>query len=1284
MVRKTFFVFLFIFSISYSQSDTLLIFSEVMFYPTTGNNEFIEVYNLSSTQSVDLSSYKIKYYTTTSDQIVDAGSGTILLPESYAVIFENDYDIAAGIYNNTTPSSALILKIADNSFGSTGMANTTSRPLWLINSTEDTVDYYFYSANNNSSISDEKIILNHNSLETNWTNTLVSNGTPGFTNSVTPTNYDLQLSSITIVPTVPIAGNDVTINIKIKNNGILIANNYSLEVFNDIDKDSIADLNERIFLQSYNNLSPTDSIIASINLDSLTANNYQIIAQINFPEDQNLTNNIFIKQFTVNPPGNSHNDIVINEIMYAPSTSEPEWIEIYNRSAEAISLKNWKLSDASTTITISNSDILIKPNSFLVISHDSSILNYYNVASEIIVTSTPLLNNTGDIIVIKDFNESIIDSVSYLPTWGGSTNGKSLERISADEDSNDPTNWGTSKSIYKATPGTFNSVTQKDFDLLAENIEFNPEFPLIGDNINLAAKIKNAGKNTATFSIDLFEDTNLDSIPDIFIESLLNLSLNIGDSSIYGFNYLISNLQNERSFFIKVSFDPDQDTTNNSFYKAIEPGFPSQTIIINEIMFAPIGGEPEWIELYNNSESEINLTDWTIWDVVTTPAKATVKDNLSIPANGFVVVTKDSAIINYHRQISSEFLELNLPSFNNDNDGVVIKDKRGLTIDSVFYSNQWGGTNGFSIERISSTSYSNNQFNWASSKDIEQSTPGRINSVTPKEFDLMISDISFLPRFPAIEDNVSITAKIKNNGSRIAQNFTTNFYIDTDSNEIVNLLLSSVTTSSLNPGDLILITSDEQILSLQNKILTGVKVIFSNDEDTSNNYYEKSIEPGFAQNIIKINEVMYNPYDGYPEWVEFVNVSNESINLQNWMISDVLTTPTKNFITNETSIIFPNEIFIVAKDTSFNYNNTNENAKVFYSNFGSLSNTADGIMLYDFRNAIIDSLFYHSDWGGKKGFSLERIDLSGVTNDSTNWITSLDISGSTPGKQNSIYNVPVYEFGSIVVNEIMYDPDVDFSEYIEFYNLNSDSINIGGWKVEDENGNFYKLMETSFLIPPKEYFILIADSSTITRFSLQDFNYKNTLNISSLGLINTGELILLKDAREKTIDSVFYNDSWNNKNLYSSKGKSLEKINPGLSGNDPLNWSTSVNSLGGTPGKRNSIFAENLNQTSNINVNPNPFSPDNDGFEDFTIINYNLTQPVAQVRIKIFDNKGRLVRTLLNNQPSGSGGSIVFDGLDDNGKALRMGIYIIFLEALNENSGVTEVVKAVVVVARKL
>ena len=155
MIKNISFLLFLLINISYAQTDTLLIFSEVMFSPTSGNNEFIEIYNLSSTQAVDLNGYNIKYYTSTADQLIDAGFGTILPPNSYAIIFENDYDILTGIYNGLIPVNALILKIADNSFGATGMANTTSRPLWLLNTSTDTLDYYFYSANNSTAISDE-------------------------------------------------------------------------------------------------------------------------------------------------------------------------------------------------------------------------------------------------------------------------------------------------------------------------------------------------------------------------------------------------------------------------------------------------------------------------------------------------------------------------------------------------------------------------------------------------------------------------------------------------------------------------------------------------------------------------------------------------------------------------------------------------------------------------------------------------------------------------------------------------------------------------------------------------------------------------------------------------------------------------------------------------------------------------------------------------------------------------------------------------------------------------
>ncbi|HQI39668.1 MAG: hypothetical protein B6D44_01275 [Ignavibacteriales bacterium UTCHB2] len=1271
-------------TISFSQTDTLLIFSEVMFAPTSGNNEFIEIYNLSSTESVDLSFYKIKYYTSTADQIVDAGYGTVLSPNSFAVIFENDYDISTGIYSGLIPASALILKIADNSFGSSGMANTTSRPLWLLTSTNDTVDYYFYSANNPTAISDEKKILNRDTLQTNWANSLVINGTPGFTNSVSPINYDLNLYSLKFSPSIPISGDNVTISAKVKNNGILTANNYSIEIFNDVNQDSIPELSERIFYQDYSNLLAGDSITVLTILNSLSAGNYQIIAKVNFPEDQNISNNQLIKQFYVYPPGNIYNDIVINEIMYAPATGEPEWIELYNKTNQQINLKNWKLSDATSTITITATDRFIDPKSFIVITKDSSILNFYNVPSPIIKANIPSLNNTGDAVVIKDDRGVMIDSVYYLPGWGGNTGGKSLERKSADGLSNDPTNWATSVSLNKATPGDFNSITQKDYDIEVTDIIFNPNFPLLGDNISLSASVKNIGKNNAVFSIELFEDSDLDSIPDLFIEIISNISLSENDSSVYQFNYVINNLQTKRAFFVKAIFDSDQDTTNNFKYKTIEPGFPNQSIVVNEIMFAPLGGEPEWIELFNNTETEINLKDWSVWDVITTPAKATIKNNFFIPPKGYVTLTRDSSIFNYHRFIPSNLLKISLPSFNNDRDGVVLKDKRGLTIDSVFYSNQWGGTNGFSLERISVTNSSNNQFNWASSFDIEQSTPGRINSVTPKEFDLSVTGISFNPRFPTIGEDISLTAKIKNNGNQAAQNFSVEFYIDSDSNNVVDLLLSSVNQQNLISGDSLTVTSTVKINNLQKKILTAVRVVYQQDEDTLNNYYEKSIQPGYAHNIIKINEVMYNPSDGKPEWIELINVSSDSINIKNWMISDVLTTPTKGFITNEDVFILPNEFFIIAKDNSFNNAYPDVNSKIFYTNFGSLGNSSDGVMVYDFRNGIIDSLFYRSSWGNVKGYSLERISLTKLTNDSTNWAISLDLTGSTPGRQNSFTNIPAFKRNDLIINEIMYDPDNYNSEFIEFYNISGDTVNIGGWKIENENGNFFKLSQTSFLVPPKEYFLLIADSSTVEYYNLTGFENKNIINQSSLGLVNTGEMILLKDVRNNIIDSVFYNPKWHNQNIATTKNKSLERINPLLNANDPLNWSTSVASLGGTPGLQNSIFAENLNQTATISIDPNPFSPDNDGYEDFTIINYNLTQPISQVRIKIFDSKGRLVRTLLNNQPSGPSGSVVFDGLDDDNKTLRIGIYIVFLEALNDNSGIVETLKTVVVVARKL
>lgn len=1268
----------------YSQVDSSITFSEIMFSPQSGNNEFIELYNLSSVDTIDLNGFKIKYYTSSPDSIKETNEGTKLLPNQYAVIFEGDYDFENGIYKSLIPDDALVLKIADNAFGSSGMSNTTSRDLYLINPQNDTIEVIIYSANNSTGYSDEKIILSKDNSQSNWGNSTNLNGTPGYTNSITPVIFDLAIASLIISPSNPIENDNVNIIATIKNIGKNSAENFSVQFYNDINFDSLGSQNELLNKFDILSLSSNDSLELNSIISNASANQYQIIVEIIFPADENLVNNKKIINFTVSTPSANYNDVIINEIMYAPSTGEPEWVELYNKTNSSINLRKWKIGDNSTSTTIIDVDKFIPANSYIVITRDSSILNYYNIPSEIIKVNLPSLNNTGDAVVIRDSVGFIVDSVFYDPNWGGNTGGKSLERKFADTSSLNPFNWFSSESIYKATPGRINSITPKNNDLLVSRIIFNPATPIKGDNVSISTLIKNVGKNSAQFILNLFEDTNLDSIPDNLISTSENLFLSQNDSMNYNFNYVIENLQSQKGFYVKVIYEQDEDTTNNIFYSKISPSYPPSTIVINEIMFTPLGGEPEWIELYNTSNDTINLKSWTINDVVTTPAYAKINNEILFSPQSFLVLTKDSSIINYHRIIPSKIVKVNLPILNNDIDGVVLKDSVGAVIDSVLYSSDWGGTNGYSLERKDISIESNLMNNWTSSNDIEFSTPGRINSATTKNYDLTISQINSVPKYPAFNENISLSAVVKNNGINSANNFAITFYFDSDSNQVIDTELETINGLSINSGDSIVATTNKKIQNLLNKTLVSVRINYSEDEDTLNNYYETYIEPGIQSKAIVINEIMFNPNDNESEWIELMNISNEVMNLKNWSISDFLSTPTKSFLSTTDYFVEPDEIIVVAKDSSIKNIYPDFNSKIIIAKFGTLGNTEDGVFIYDFRNGIIDSVIYKSTWQNKKGFSIERISIAAPSNDSTNWIISLDNFHATPGKQNSVLDIISYNKNDVVINEIMFDPDIDNTEYIELYNPTNDTINLGGWRFK-ESSKEYRFLDTSFYLLPHNYFLIAADSILLEKYNyLNNEKNKSILNVSDFGLSISGELILLKDAKGNVIDSVLYSDKWHNRNFNNTKNKSLERINPLLSSNAPSNWNTSVDAVGGTPAKQNSIFTENQNRESKISISPNPFSPDNDGFEDYTIINYNLVNTTSQIRIRIYDNKGRLVRTLANNQASGSNGSIIFDGLDDDGNTLRMGIYIVLLEALNQNSSEVEQIKSVVVVARKL
>jgi hypothetical protein len=286
-----------------------------------------------------------------------------------------------------------------------------------------------------------------------------------------------------------------------------------------------------------------------------------------------------------------------------------------------------------------------------------------------------------------------------------------------------------------------------------------------------------------------------------------------------------------------------------------------------------------------------------------------------------------------------------------------------------------------------------------------------------------------------------------------------------------------------------------------------------------------------------------------------------------------------------------------------------------------------------------------------------------------------------------------YEPRSLIINEIMYDPLDGQNEWFELYNRGSQPVDLAHWTFNDRatssGVNSFVISNSAMTVLPGGFAVVAAESSMCNIFpDLRSPHPNISLSIlnrsSGFSFNKEGDAIVLKDLTGQTIDSVAYLPCWHHPDVVDTRGRSLERINPNVETNDPRNWSTCTNVVGGTPGKINSVMTISPASNSAITISPNPFSPDGDGFEDYCIIHYNLPMPASTLNVKIYDIKGRCIRTLANCEFIGAKGEIIWDGFDESRQRARIGVYVVYLEATDRSSGRVERAKAVAVVAAKL
>ncbi|MFZ4621834.1 MAG: lamin tail domain-containing protein [Bacteroidota bacterium] len=925
-------------------------------------------------------------------------------------------------------------------------------------------------------------------------------------------------------------------------------------------------------------------------------------------------------------------------------------------------------------------------------------------------------------------------------------------------------------------------TVKKQTDLSLTSLTILPLFPKQGERLMISAWIKNrAMAGVFSGSVTLYDSLELIS------QQILNRTFGLNDSQLVTFE-LPSISPGRHPLKMELFCNGDEDTSNNIVGSLVTAGYRRRTLLINEFMYLPSSGMPEWIEVINNSSFAIPMNGWKISDGGTTKAAISPTGSVVLPSE-YCVITTDTNAFKLFYSDPVHLLQAQFSSLNNSGDAVVIFDPTNSAVDSLSYLSSWGGSTGRSLERVDTAAESSSPDNWRTSANILGATPGEINSVTRKQFDAAILRVTTDPLRPISENKCDAIVTIVNAGKEMLPNITVRLYIDINMDSLVtdDEFLQMKILAALQPGDSTFITFT--IPPLDHGVHRIAAMLQTDhDDDPANNILFHSFTSGLPPYTVVITEILYAPSGDTPEWIEGYNRTSIAVNVSDWKISDNGTT--KAMLTGGMMMVPPGSYFVVTTDTALFHTSYQADVQLFQAAFSSLNNTTpDAVVLYDERGGRMDSIYYRPTWGGLNGSSLQRFDNESSTADSSNWRSAQP----SPGRENIIARkefdaetgrvvctrnsdgitiqtvvrnvgrktidgaaVRIYrneqmknsiqhdevlyeqtlpslvpfdscavsflwktllhgkqqvtvvcssayddrpendtgrgtialEFSehTLVINEIMYEPLAGNAEFVELLNRSADTVDVSEWKLLDQPGStgsraVMQISDSCFLIPPNGFVTIASDSAFFDQFP--EVDRSRILFRNSLSLSNSGEDLVLRDLTGTQMDSVRYSPQWHLPNAVST-GRSLERINPILSSNDGRNWSTSTVHRGATPQLTNSIYTSAVSVHSSLLLSPNPFSPDNDGIEDFLSINYTLPSVSSMIRIRIFDVTGRLIRHLVKNEPSSSTGTIIWNGMDDDGHTVRIGMYIILLEALDNFGGTPRTVKDVAVVARKL
>jgi len=336
--------------------------------------------------------------------------------------------------------------------------------------------------------------------------------------------------------------------------------------------------------------------------------------------------------------------------------------------------------------------------------------------------------------------------------------------------------------------------------------------------------------------------------------------------------------------------------------------------------------------------------------------------------------------------------------------------------------------------------------------------------------------------------------------------------------------------------------------------------------------YDDSDEVPVLGSVV-INEILAHSHLGEPDWIELHNTTDHTINIGGWFLSDDDSDFTKYEIASGTAI--PANGYIVFYEDIHFGNPANSGCHVPFA----LSENGETLYLHSGRDGQLTGYSEQERFGAS-----ETAVAFGRYQKSTGSYNFVAMSENTAGYANAYPLV-----GPVVINEIMYHPDIEGdAEYVELLNITDvsvllyDSITGEPWRFTDDPDDpgveFLFPTGPAVMVGPGEYILLVKDLE-IYRARFGEPLCELVFEWGSGKLSNGGEKIQLSKPGDVDgqgvrqwirVDRVVYSDGshpvgedpWPME--ADGVGLSLSRMVPSDYGNDVVNWQAAEPSPGQT------------------------------------------------------------------------------------------------------------------------